>query len=125
MQSMISLLARTHETGYTGCQLCLLRFARPGQLTSTRKSLAEDDHVRLDTVPLVAKPGMSACVLEPMSVVASSHLSCPAESGLDLVADQENVVLLADFGTFGEVSVVGHVDTAKISMTIIRGGPRT
>jgi hypothetical protein len=63
--------------------------------TTTRESLAEDDHVRLDVVPLITE-----------------HLSGPAKTSLDLVTNQEHVVLLAEFGALCEVSVIRDEDTS-------------
>lgn len=61
---------------------------------TARQGLAEGDDVGLDAVPLRAE-----------------HLPGSSETGLDLVNDEENVVLFAQFGAAGEVSVVRDKDT--------------
>jgi hypothetical protein len=58
MHSMTSLLDKTHDTGYTGTQLQAYPTLNiRHSLTTARERFTQDDHVWLDVVPLVAKPG--------------------------------------------------------------------
>lgn len=43
-----------------------------------------------------------------------SHLAGPAQTSLNLVADEQHVVLFADFMAFCEIAVVGYVDAARV-----------
>ena len=60
MQSIISLLAMTHETGYTKGQPSEQDVpSEENCRTASRECFSEDDHIGLDVVPLVAEPTKS------------------------------------------------------------------
>lgn len=61
---------------------------------TTGDGLAEGDHVGLDVGPLGAE-----------------HATSSADTSLDLVADEEDVVLLAKLLDIGEVVLIGDNDT--------------
>eukprot|EP00047_Mylnosiga_fluctuans_P001584 m.221006 g.221006 ORF g.221006 m.221006 type:complete len:320 (-) comp10495_c0_seq1:8-967(-) len=82
---MLAGLDRQHD-------LVACKHARDGKDT-TRQSLAEQHHVRLDVL-----------------VVAREHAPRAADAGLDLVGHKEDVVRGAELLRGGKIAVVRHVD---------------
>ena len=66
---------------------------RDGEHTA-REGLADGDHVGTDAL-----------------MVAGKHASGASDTGLDLVSDEQDLVLLAEVVTLLQIAVVGHVDS--------------